>query len=437
MQKHPRILFITSHAFNHVTGGGITFSNLFREWPKDSIATVHNDPEPVSYDVCEQYYNIGDEEVSKAFPFNFLRRFSSRSSDRSITPETAPKIEQEPSLLRRLATIILGDHIPERGKLSPKLAEWIDEFRPDVIYTILGSTGIMELIESVRIRYDLPLVVHVMDDWLNVPGKGLLGPSQMYRLRKQARHFFDIASIRMGISQHMCDEYKRRHSVEFISFQNVIDVGKVEKYQKKDLAMQVPANIVYIGSIFSNAQLESLIDCCHAVANLNIAGQEINMTISSPSGHADRYYDKLAVHPAVKVIKTIENDAEFFSAISDADLLLLPVNFDDESIKFIRYSMPTKVPAYLSIGTPILVYGPADVAQVSYAIEYGWGIIQSVKGIEELENTIMKSLTDIELRKKVSSAAIKVANQCHDTKIVRKKFQETLSSISFNRNANI
>jgi len=437
MQKHPRILFITSHAFNHVTGGGITFSNLFRDWPKDSIATVHNDPEPVSYDVCEQYYNIGDKEVSKAFPFNFLRRFSLHSSNSSVTPETSPRIKQKTSFLRRLATIILGEHIPERGKLSPKLAEWIDDFKPEVIYTILGSAGIMELIESVRIKYELLIVVHVMDDWLNVPGKGLFGPCQMYRLRKQARHFFDIASIRMGISEHMCNEYKRRHGVEFISFQNVIDVEEVERYQKKDLARKFPSKIVYIGSIFSNAQLESLIDCCQAVANLNVAGQEINMTISSPSGHAARYYDKLAVHPAIKIIKTIEDDAEFFSAISDADLLLLPVNFDEESIKFIRYSMPTKVPAYLSIGTPILVYGPADVAQVSYAKEYGWGIIQSVKGIEELEKTIMKSLTDIELRKNVSSAAIKMAYQCHDAKMVRRKFQETLSSISFNRNANI
>jgi hypothetical protein len=161
------------------------------------------------------------------------------------------------------------------------------------------------------------------------------------------------------------------------------------------------------------------------------------MTISSPSGHADRYYDKLAVHPAINIIKTIENDAEFFSVISEADLLLLPVNFDDESIKFIRYSMPTKVPAYLSIGTPILVYGPSDVAQVSYAKDYGWGIIQSVRGIENLEKTIMESLTDIDLRKKVSNVAVKVAHQYHDAKIVRKKFQETLSSISFNKNANI
>lgn len=39
-----RVLFLTSSAFNKVTGGGITFSNLFVGWPIEAIATIHNDP---------------------------------------------------------------------------------------------------------------------------------------------------------------------------------------------------------------------------------------------------------------------------------------------------------------------------------------------------------------------------------------------------------
>ena len=41
--EQPRILFVTSAAFNGITGGGITFSNLFRGWPQDRLFTVHND----------------------------------------------------------------------------------------------------------------------------------------------------------------------------------------------------------------------------------------------------------------------------------------------------------------------------------------------------------------------------------------------------------
>src|SRR5690606_10802115 len=39
----PRLLFVTPCAFNHLTGSGITFTNLFRTWPSDRIATAHSD----------------------------------------------------------------------------------------------------------------------------------------------------------------------------------------------------------------------------------------------------------------------------------------------------------------------------------------------------------------------------------------------------------
>jgi glycosyltransferase involved in cell wall biosynthesis len=427
--KFLRVLFITPHAFNHVNGGGITFSNLFSGWPKDCLATVHNDPEPVSYDVCDQYYSLDIKEIDLAFPFNYLRRFSS-STKKSKKNDNFSPVEGKPSFLRKLFITIVGERIPEHGKLSPELEKWIEDYKPDVIYTILGSSGMMNLIEDVRVHFELPLVVHVMDDWINVRGKGLLGPVQMFYLRKQARHFFNVASVCMGISPHMCEEYNRRYGVKFYSFQNVIDVKKIEAFKKNNLAVSTPANIVYIGSIFSNAQLDSLIDCCKAVANLNLEGHKINMTISSPSDHASRYHDKLAVHSSINIIKTIEDDDEFFSTIANADLLLLPVNFDDESIRFIRYSMPTKVPAYLSIGTPILVYGPDSVAQVSYAKKSGWGIMQSERNIKKLGEVIMKGLTDVHLREKVSNSAINSAYKHHDSINVKEKFQKYFQVLS-------
>ncbi|MBV8653193.1 MAG: hypothetical protein JO255_17135, partial [Alphaproteobacteria bacterium] len=71
----PRVLFVTPAAFNQVSGGGITFSNLFRGWPRDRLATVHNDRVPVSRDVCASYYELSDAEL--VLPA-VLRRLRSR-----------------------------------------------------------------------------------------------------------------------------------------------------------------------------------------------------------------------------------------------------------------------------------------------------------------------------------------------------------------------
>ena len=54
----PRVLFITPFAFNSVSGCGVTYSNLFGGWPKDRLATLHDDFLPVATDVCERYYHL-------------------------------------------------------------------------------------------------------------------------------------------------------------------------------------------------------------------------------------------------------------------------------------------------------------------------------------------------------------------------------------------
>ena len=52
----PRILVVTSNNFNQVTGGGITLTNLFRGWPADRIANLHEDPTPEDDSVCRRFY---------------------------------------------------------------------------------------------------------------------------------------------------------------------------------------------------------------------------------------------------------------------------------------------------------------------------------------------------------------------------------------------
>src|SRR6516165_12513815 len=74
MLHYPRVLFLTPCAFNSVTGGGVTFSNLFRGWPRDRLATITDDPVPVCRDVCDQYYFLSDEELRYKAPFHWLRR---------------------------------------------------------------------------------------------------------------------------------------------------------------------------------------------------------------------------------------------------------------------------------------------------------------------------------------------------------------------------
>ena len=409
----PRLLFISPAAFNRVTGGGITFGNLFAGWPKERLATAHSDPVPVTTETCEIYYRLGPAELRHWGPLERIAPATGTAGDSS------PTWRKSRPLLRKARLALFGQQLPDRGTLSPALERWIGEFRPQVLYTILGSIGLMELVLAVQRRFALPLVVHLMDDWPRAAHRGgVFTPLARRRMERLLDETLARACLRLGICEAMCDAYARRYGVPFEAFHNAVDVDRWQSISRSDNRTK---DIVYVGSIFAEAQLESLVDCCHAVARLSGA----RLSIYSP--HCERYRDRLAVSDAITLSDTITDDGQFFRRIAAADILLMPVNFDARTTRYIRYSMPTKLPAYLFSATPILAYGPEAVAQVRYVKEAGAAAVVSERGVERLADALRGLFGDPALRERLGARARELALERHDLKVVRARFQEALA----------
>lgn len=422
MTGAPRLLFVTPCAFNHLTGSGITFTNLFRTWPSDRIATVHSDHVPTSDDVCRNFYRLGRGE---------LARWPGRWRDDALPPGTSSEeglAAPLPPVLRAIKKAVVGNAWPDEGRLSPALERWIERYRPELLYTILGTIGMMQLVDAIRCRFSLPLVVHFMDDWPSALYRGgLAAPLVRARMERLIERLVGAAAVRMAIGDGMAMAFSKRYGVPFLPFQNALDMAALLP-QARPRAARRPARILYVGSIFADAQLASLLDAARAVARLADAGRQLAFEIHAPAFLAARHRAALELSPAVKVIDAPESDDEFFALIRDADLLLLPSNFDPASVRFIRHSMPTKIPAYLASGTPVLVYGPAALDQVSYALKEGWGEVVSERDVGRLEAAILRVLDDDAHRQAVVERALDVARRNHDVATVRRRFQESLVS---------
>lgn len=433
MVDFPRLLFITPVAFNPYAGGGATFTSLLQGWPKDRLATVHNDRNPSPTDTCEKYYFLGSDEHDFIWPFSMLR--GSGGAAASSGEPAVPSGRRRPRWQDTVRRFVLGDSIPERARLTPELERWIAEFKPDVIYTILGSNGMMSLIEQVRTRFSIPLVVHIMDDWVSVNHRGgLFAPIERVRMQRAVQHAIAVAHTCLGISPAMCAAYSKRYGREFIPFQYSLDRARWGDVCKTDLAVRMPPELLYVGSIFRNAQLDSLVDCAHAVAALNEAGLPLNFRIATSPANGAAFGAMLAVHPNVIVDTAAVDDDTFFRRLADADALVLPVNFDRASVDFIRYSMPTKVPAYLNSGTPILAYGSIETAQMQYARDARWGLTVAERSADALQTAIRRLVSDNELRRSLSEAA-RAAAENHDAQRVRDAFQNLLRESAIPNNS--
>jgi hypothetical protein len=107
-------------------------------------------------------------------------------------------------------------------------------------------------------------------------------------------------------------------------------------------------------------------------------------------------------------------------------VLVLPFNFEADSAEYMRLSMPTKAPAYMASGAPILVYGPSHIAPVRYAIREGWGHVVSTPGADAVAKAIADLADNQYLRESVAKRAQAIAALRHNAVRVRAEFQDLL-----------
>ena len=119
---------MTAAALNRLTGGGITCSNLFAGWPKDRLATVHNDEVATTNDVCERYFRLGRAEIDVIATLRFARRFRGGATAAAPAPVPAGAAVAT-GLLARLQ----GDSAPQRARLTPEIERFIATFDPQLL----------------------------------------------------------------------------------------------------------------------------------------------------------------------------------------------------------------------------------------------------------------------------------------------------------------
>ncbi len=431
-KSFPSVLIVSPNSFNPYFGGGVTLTNLYKEWPKDKIAILHSDTIPSDRSVCETEYRLTSEELEWKWPVSMVKRWQNQ---RKPGPElqSAPSGEKEPaaagpSRIEKIQQLLIGDGLFHKARITSRLEKWVLNFQPQLVYSLLGSIPFIRFTKGVAELAGTPIAIHMMDDWMETSyRRGVIAPYFRRQILREGREIVSLASLRMAISPSMAEAYGERYSHPFVDFMNTIDVAGWEKDSRKNWDRGAPFRVVYSGAIIANSALEGIRDVCRAVADLHASGMDIEMALCCPDNFRERYAGELENSPSVRFHPPPEHDS-VASLFATADLLVLPVNFDDDSIRYIRYSMPTKVPAYMCSGTPVLVYGPREVASVQYAEREGWGYVVSEQGVNKLADAIRVLAADDGLRKKLALRAKEVALKNHDAGHVRAAFRRELAA---------
>jgi glycosyltransferase involved in cell wall biosynthesis len=431
---HPRTL-VVGKGFDQSSGVGITLSSLFRGWPKDRLAAACSRSEASDHTVCDHYYVLGSEEGGWRGPLSRLARplpsGPLQSTESAKAPQAQAPSQSSGPLSARARTVFWStvvrsgaEHFLTHRRISPRFAAWVREFRPELLYTHLESLPMMHFVQELKRQLNLPLVIHMMDDWPSSPEHGgLLRPLTRRVMDRELRLLLDSAACDMAISEYMCDAFALRYGHRFVPFHNVVDTESWPVPPRSDWTSSGCFRVVYAGRV-GKANEEALRDVAGVVAGLARRGVDICLEIYAldrapyppgtwPDSHAVR------VLPAVGY-------TDIPALLVSADLLLLPLSFSAKDFAFARFSMPTKVAEYLASGTPILVYAPEDTALTLYARAAGWGTVVGTRDLSQVTRSLSRLAKDEHERERLGKASLRVARVDQDATRVRSEFAACL-----------
>ena len=428
----PKILII-GQSFNKKSGGGVTLSNLFKGWPKDKLAVASNNNLHSDLDtsVCDTYYQLGYNNKLHPFPLNIILPqikcglIPVNNSTNEITAEIEKVKSGKYKIMYQLLTRLLhffGVHnIFYKLKITPEFAAWVKEYNPDIIYTQLASLELIRFVDQLHEFSKKPVAIHIMDDWpLTINKPGILYFYWQNVIDKEFRQLMNKSSILMSISEAMSDEYKVRYNKDFVPFHNPIDINYWKPGTAKDYAVNDKFTILYAGRIGWGIE-SSIADIANAVNEIALTNSTIVFEIQT--GDIEVLNKVVKCNDNVKWVKPIAYSAlpEKFAKV---DLLLLPQDFDEKSVQFLKYSFPTKVSEYMISGTPILVYGDKRTGLTKYVLKNKWAYVVTENNKQILIGAILDLYHNLPLRKELGQKAQQIAIDREDAVIVKENFRK-------------
>lgn len=437
MEKYPKVLLIDCF-FNKKLGGGITLTNLFTGWPKDKIYVAATRIFNEGISICKNYYRFGFKETKRPWPlYKFQPFYQSKEvvfeEDIIATKDdhtySFQKTKYNPLLKKTIEKILhfLGVyHILFPFNVSNDFLAWVRRVNPDVIYVQLSSVQTILFVNDFLKQVNKPYVIHIMDDWPSTINRiGIENIYLRWKIRSIYRKLFAKATGLMSIGQGMSDVYRQRYGLNFMPFQNCIEPGFWSQYRKTDWSVNGSFKILYAGRV-SIGISHSVLKIAKAVEKLGENGLSIEFQIQS-SSIPSRFMKKFKQLKHTKINDFLPYD-ELPKKFASVDLLVLPMDFRGKGLKYIRLSMPTKVPEYFASGTPILVFADKTTAVVKYAQNDGWGEVVTENSVKALAKAIEDISKDAEKRKLLSQRALLLMKKNHSNDIVREKFREKLMS---------
>jgi len=383
---YPRVLVINGVPFNRTNNGGIVMSQLFSGWPKARLREILYSNVQPGFDVCNQYWNLSKSAVLLGAFGRAPGRGICEMLDSGKQMEIYSRYENRPAIERRFTWLSpqirlpLGEAIFRLPSvLSAPLCDWVDDFRPDVIFSFVDSGVILRLVARVAMRWKLNVVAYFTDDWISTIYKGYAaGPLLRRSMMRNLEKCLAASPIRLTPNGAMASEYRHRFGGRFEVMYNAESFRPYAPPASRPIV-----RFVFTGTL-APRRWTSLRRIGEALDRLGDEGLRGELVVYTPPGEMDAIPEQDTPRSVKRAGTAVPSDIARIQ--KDADILVHVESFDAISRAYTRLSLSTKLSQYFMAGRPVLAMGPAEAASIQHVSQAGAGVRKAHQTAIELHN---------------------------------------------------
>ena len=410
----PRVLMVNSQNIYKNNATGITMRSMWREFDQSKILEVFRYESKVSVEdksICFRSIQIPPETKPLNYTLRKILNLDNYYDSDGIRVNPVPMSSMNTSLKRDVITIVKSLVEDEKIKINESFLGIIDEFKPEVVYTMGASFFVNSWALFFSRRYDIPIVMHYMDNWRETMFMDSIFTKWLNRrMTRQLQEIEKRMHCGLTISEKMANTYRTKYGGSYKAIMNTVKSIPVRKIRHAQM------QIIYAGGLHLNRDKHLL-----EIAQTLKMAKNIRLIVYTSQKNCDIYKNTFKdLH--VEFREAVHHD-NIASVYEEADVLLHIESFLPEDIEFTRYSLSTKIPEYMLSGKPIICYAPSCIAVYEYLKDNDCGIC-----IDEssLILDVIEHLKDDDYVASITQKAIAVAKENHSIENMKYKMLEVL-----------
>lgn len=408
--NYPKVLIVSHNALSKTSNMGKTLTNIFADWPKESLAQLYFRNETPNKGICEQYFMITDFDMIKSL---YSKNNNGKSfKDKHLINTIYENRNYEKKIYdigkkRRPFMYILRNTLWASKKWNNyKLKEWIEEVNPDVIFFASGGYSFScKITMHISKTYNIPIITYISDDFYINSTKtiSLVDFINKIEFKKTFKKLMNNTHDNI----YICDMMKKEYDKVFNKNGKVImTTSKLEEKNTKD---KNKIKISYIGNLglgrnYSLIELGKVINKIDNNLFIDVYSIEDREEILRDLNESNGIRFKGSICPE-----------EVELVIEESDILLHVESMNKNYRELVKYSISTKIADSLSSGRCIIAYGPQDVASIKYLKDNESACVITNK--DEIEDKVTELINNKDIQTFYINNARKTAKERHNSKI--------------------